>query len=170
MNNLYQEMNSLLYEFNNKYQEKQNQCDGYEKFKITQSYIYQNENISKKYDTNINYCKNEYEGKIKKIRENYHNEKAKINEIYEKKINNYKKNCEKEINKIKDNFEKTKIKINNETDDPSKNRIDYQIIFISIILNSNNLKEDSNYYYAKNLFNLLHYFYNNENNDIYLCF
>ena len=46
------------------------------------------------------------------------------------------------------------------------NKIEYQIIFIKTIINTYKSKENSNYYYSKNLFKLLLYFYNKEDSEI----
>ena len=165
--NFYEKMNSLLVELNNKYIEEESKSNGNDKFKIANSYISNNKHITNEYNKSITDCKNEYERTMMTIKDNYNREKSKICLDIQNKIEKAKKNYEKEVNLKNYNFEKAKIRINNETDCPLKNRIDYQIIFINVILNSYNLKEDTNYYYSKNLFILLHYFYNNENSDIY---
>ena len=167
MKDLYEKMNSLLVEFNNKYIEEENKCNGNEKFKIVDSYISNNQTSTKEYNKNISDCKCEYERTIKEINENYNRKEYEICQIIRNKIEKAKKDNEKRISEKNYNFENTRVKIINQTDDPLRNRIDYQIIFINVLLNAYNLAEDTNYYYSKNLFNLLHYFYNNENSAIY---
>ena len=167
MKNLYEEMNSLIIELNNYYREQENKSDGNVKFKILDSYFSDNQKISKEYNNIINNCKYEYERKIENIKKLYNSTKTEINKNFQKKNEEAKKKYEKAVREKNNNFEKQKERIINEVDNPLKNRIDYQIIFINILLNAYNLKEDTNYYYSKNLFNLLYYFYNNENSDIY---
>ena len=123
---------------------------------ISNEYIYAINEIQKSYSSLIQKRKNEYSFKIKDI-------KSKFDEKIEKSKNNYNK----KVQTYNDNFKKEKNKIYEELDDPIKNKIEYQILFIQAILNAYKFKENCNYYYTKNLFKLLLYFYNKEDTEIY---
>ena len=136
-------------------------------FNLAKNFIKSSYDISEEYIDLILDNKKFYDSKLEKIKNEYTVKREKINEDYRREIEKSENLYLKNVNCYKNKFENEKKKSYEEINNPMINKIEYQIIFIKTIINTYKFKENSNYYYSKNLFKLLLYFYNKEDSEFF---